>query len=71
MAVESNGTFLIDSAMKAQQWELAKGHLRALVEIQGSYSTPNPEPAGTAKWERLQSAVKKFVTAVEDNGLHE
>lgn len=71
MPVQANGTFLIDSAMKAQQWEIAKGHLRALVELQGSYSTAVREEHGTSKWERLQAAVDEFVTNVEDNGLHE
>lgn len=73
MAVESNGTFLIDSAMKAQQWELAKGNLRALVAIQGSYSTGIPTHMQKEKpvWEVLESAVNAFIKKVEDNGLHE
>lgn len=71
MPVSANGTFLIDNAMKAQQWEIAKGHLRALVAIQGSYSSAEREPAGEAKWERLQAALDAFVSKVEDAGLHE
>ncbi len=71
MPVQANGTFLIDSAMKSMVWERAKGELRALVEIQGSYSSAEREPKGESKWERLEAAVNAFVTQVEDDGLHE
>lgn len=70
MAVESNGTFLIDSAMKAQQWETAKGALRALVSIQGSYSYGDVMPM-ERQWQKLEKLVDAFIRNVEDNGLHE
>jgi hypothetical protein len=35
--------FLIADALKAQQWERAKGELRALVALQGSYTSPYPD----------------------------
>ncbi len=54
--------------IKAALWEEAKGKLRALVAVQGSYSglTDSAE-----KWERAGFAVEDFIKAFEDNGLHE
>jgi hypothetical protein len=71
MPVSANGTFLIDSAMKSMIWERAKGEMRALIEVQGSYSSSDREPKGESKWEKLQEAVETFISEVEDNGLHE
>jgi hypothetical protein len=68
--------FLIADALKAQQWERAKGELRALVALQGSYTSPYPdhvdkEKEHHKKWEALQARVEEFITAVEDDGLQE
>lgn len=66
------GVFLIDAAMKAQQWERAKGELRALVAIQGSYSLGRgPGDDEPEKWQRLQMAVDEFIRSVENDGLQE
>lgn len=66
------GTFLIDTAMKAMQWERAKGELRALVALQGSYSLGRgPGDDTPAKWQRLEEAVNTFIQQIEDDGLQE
>ena len=71
MAVEANGRFLIDSAMKSVEWERAKGDLRALVAIQGSYSTGVPEREVEPRWETLRDRVEAFIKEIEDDGLAE
>jgi len=61
------------SALKAQQWERAKGELRALVAIQGSQPTRydmTHKPIETM-YEPLLKAVEKFIKQIEDHGLHE
>lgn len=61
-------TFLIPEAMKAQQWEIAKGHLRALVALQGSYQSSDTT---YIKFAELGDKVEEFIKDVEDNGLQE
>lgn len=63
-------TFLPDAAMKAAQWERAKGELRAMVAIQGSYEASSPEEE-PLKWAVLSQHVEDFIKNIEDNGLHE
>lgn len=59
--------FLIDEALKRQQWELAKGHLMALVALQGSYQTSSESFKG---YNELEKKVETFIGVIEDNGLH-
>lgn len=55
-------------AIKAQTWEDAKGKLRAMAAIQGSY----PAKAGNDdKWEQFDQKVEAFITDIEDWGLQE
>lgn len=61
--------FLPHSAAKAQQWEIAKGHLRALAAIDGACSTGETERP--YRFEVVAAAVEKFVKEFEDAGLHE
>lgn len=61
--------FLPHSAAKAQQWEIAKGHLRALAAIDGACSTGETERP--YRFEIVESAIEKFITEFEDAGLHE
>ena len=69
---DGEGTFLIDAAMKAMQWERAKGELRALVALQGSYSLGRaPGDREPAKWQRLEQAVNAFIEQIEDHALQE
>jgi hypothetical protein len=56
--------FMLDSALKAQQWEITKGHLRALVALQGSYKE-NP------KWRGLSNEVEVFIRNMEEKGFVE
>lgn len=61
--------FLPHSAAKAQQWEIAKGHLRALAAIDGACSTGETERP--YRFERVGSAIEKFIQEFEDAGFHE
>lgn len=60
--------FLIADALKAQQWERAKGELRALVALQGSHESNG---SNTERWRELDRSVEDFIKSVEDNGLQE
>jgi hypothetical protein len=62
--------FMTDVAIKAQQWEIAKGHLRALVAMQGSYQS-RQDDGRTRRWQDLERAVDDFIVKVEDEGWHE
>lgn len=62
-------TFLPHSVAKAQQWEIAKGHLRALAAIDGACSTGETERP--YRFEVVGAAVEKFIAEFEANGLHE
>lgn len=61
--------FLPHSAAKAQQWEIAKGHLRALAAIDGSVSTGETERP--YRFEKVGAAIEKFIRDFEDEGFHE
>lgn len=61
--------FLPHSAAKAQQWEIAKGHLRAMAAIDGACSTG--ETDRPYRFERVQMAIEKFINEFEDAGFHE
>lgn len=63
------GAFYIDDAMKAVEWERAKGHLRALVALQGSYGGRGISDSSAFK--RLGDKVAAFIKDVENNGLDE
>lgn len=60
----------LDSMLKAQQWERAKGELRALVQMQGSYTSTSSEDCET-RWRRLGERVEAFIHSVEIDALHE
>ena len=70
MSPETIDRYYIDSALKAQQWEIAKGHLRALIALQGSYSTVSVKEY-PADWEKLEERVNAFISDIEDHGLQE
>jgi hypothetical protein len=65
------GRFYIDYALKAAQWERAKGELRALIALQGSYASRQVGDDSVPKWERLKNYVEDFIQEVEDQGLQE
>lgn len=70
--IKSCGQFYIDDAMKGVLWEEAKGKLRALVAIQGSY-VEDGVPVGRPKqkWEILEERIESFIRDIEDEGLQE
>lgn len=55
------------AAMKGVQWEIAKGHLRALVAIEGSVGSD----AVYCRLEDVDVAIGKFIADFENRGLHE
>lgn len=57
------------SAFKGAQWETAKGHLRALVAIDGAMSSGQVERP--LRFEVVSQAVENFIKDFEDHGLHE
>lgn len=57
----------IINMMKASVWEEAKGKLRALVAIQGSY----PNGTQTQRWKDIEDLTEEFIRDIEGNGLHE
>ena len=59
------------AALKGIYWELAKGHLRALVAVDGSVSSVSRDENGKYRYQIVQEAVDSFVKAFEDDGLHE
>lgn len=61
---------MLDHALKAQQWEIIKGHLRALVSLQGAYNSA-PDSSTTERFLTLDEKVEVFIKDVEDEALHE
>ena len=60
--------YKLDVAMKAAQWERAKGELRALAVLQGSYQS------GTGngdRWMKLHQKVESFIRDIEEDALQE
>jgi hypothetical protein len=57
------------AALKAIQWEIAKGHLRTLAAIDGSASSGETERP--YRFERVKEVVEVFISDFEDAGLHE
>ena len=62
-------TFLPHSSAKAQQWEIAKGHLRAVAAIDGALSTGEMERP--YRFEKVSAAIEAFIKDFESDGLHE
>lgn len=62
-------TWMQPEAMKQAQWEITKGHLRALVVMQGSY--PSGMVHEARRWEALNKMVENFISDVEGDALHE
>lgn len=62
----SDVSWQIIRTAKAQQWEVAKGHLRAIAMIDGS--SPS---GGKSNWEAIQKAVEDFIRDFEENGHNE
>lgn len=61
--------FLPHSAMKAQQWEICKGHLRAMWALDGAMSTSQLERP--FRFEKVRDVIEKFIRDFEDDGFHE
>jgi uncharacterized protein involved in outer membrane biogenesis len=57
------------AAMKGVHWELAKGHLRALVAIDGAMHSAQLERP--LRFEEVSDAIEGFIKDFEDNALHE
>jgi len=61
--------FYLSVALHAQQWEKAKGELRALIALKGSYSVDHE--ADVQPYKQLENMVDAFIKEVEDAGHHE
>lgn len=62
--------FAVDNALKEAAWQQAKGHLRALVGIQGSYM--GGEGTGTYKrYQQCKLRIETFILSIENDGLQE
>lgn len=62
---------LVVGTMLAQQWETAKGELRACIAISGSRTPDYSHGGGEPRYLRLEKAVEDFIKNVEDHGWHE
>jgi hypothetical protein len=60
----------LDAMLKSQQWERAKGELRALVAMQGSYKSTASRGRSEC-WQALNDKVNTFIQEVEDDALQE
>ena len=66
-------TKLRELAMQ-QQWEITKGHMRAMVVLAGQRHDTAPinrQGDGPTKFEQLGEQVEAFIEAIEQDGLHE
>jgi len=61
--------FLPHSSAKALQWEIAKGHLRAMAALDGAISSSEIEHP--YKFEKSEAAIENFIKEFEDAGFHE
>lgn len=61
--------FLPHSAAKAQQWEITKGHLRAMWSLDGAISTG--EYIRPYKFEKTKDFIEQFIKDFEDQGFNE
>lgn len=61
--------FLPHSVAKATQWEIAKGHLRAMAAIDGAVSTG--EISRPYRFELVEKFIESFIKEFETNGYHD
>jgi hypothetical protein len=61
--------FLPHSALKAQQWEITKGHLRAMAALDGAISTAETERP--YRFEKVEAMIEGFIQEFEDAGYDE
>lgn len=54
---------------KAMLWEEAKGKLRALVAVNGQCASTDEHRAD--QWREAEERIEAFISAFEDEGLHE
>lgn len=62
-------TVLPHALAKAQQWEIAKGHLRALWAIDGAISSG--EIDRPYRFEKSKDFIESFIKEFEELGFHE
>ncbi len=61
--------FLPHSSAKALQWEITKGHLRAMAALDGAVSTGEYERP--YRYEKSEAAIEAFIKEFEAKGFHE
>lgn len=57
------------SLAMSQQWEIAKGHLRAMTAMAGSVSSGESERP--YRFERIGDRIESFIKDFEADGFHE
>ena len=62
--------FMLEAALKDQQWQIAKGHLKALIALVGSQSSGINRDDEPLPFEKLEAVVDDFIQKVEDEELH-
>lgn len=68
---------MMRSMMKAQLWEITKGHLRAMVMLDGQsveHARVLPEGGffqGPFQYQISGAAIEAFIKSFEDEGFHE
>lgn len=65
--------FDLNAAIRMAQWERAKGELRAMLVMRGSYHSSNPdhEDSEYQRYLAFKQAVEEFVSVVEGEGWGE
>ena len=66
--------FLPHSAAMAQQWEIAKGHLRAVAALSGGVNrseTNYDATQGRLRYEVTRDTIENFISRFERDGLEE
>lgn len=64
----SDPRFLPHSSVKLQQWEITKGHLRAMVALEGAL--PSVVGQTRNKFVKMDAFVEDFIKEFESNGYH-
>lgn len=62
----SESKFLPHSSAKLQQWEITKGHLRAMVALEGAL----PSRLMNTKFQKMDIFVEEFIRDFESRGFH-
>lgn len=63
--------YSVETALKAQQWQITKGHLKAMVALVGSNTGGRTGDEAYKNYIDLQQRVEEFIENIENDGLVE